>query len=210
MPVHNILSTLLVSACLIFASCSPTTDQALSPDAAQPTVQKAGSKAAVAMPDRYGAQVSEDILRAGGNAVDAAIAAGFALAVTYPEAGNIGGGGFMLIHIDGEAAFLDYRETAPLAAHRDMYLDAQGDVIEKISLIGIKAAGVPGTVAGLWAAHQRYGTLAWKDLLMPAVDLADLLMPAVDLAANGFLVTKDLADRQLEYSARFAGTTNFD
>jgi len=200
MPVHNILSTLLVSACLIFASCSPTTDQALSPDAAQPTVQKAGSKAAVAMPDRYGAQVSEDILRAGGNAVDAAIAAGFALAVTYPEAGNIGGGGFMLIHIDGEAAFLDYRETAPLAAHRDMYLDAQGDVIEKISLIGIKAAGVPGTVAGLWAAHQRYGTLAWKDLLMPAVDLA----------ANGFLVTKDLADRQLEYSARFAGTTNFD
>ena len=152
------------------------------------------------MPDRYGAQVSEDILRAGGNAVDAAIAAGFALAVTYPEAGNIGGGGFMLIHIDGEATFLDYRETAPLAAHRDMYLDERGDVVEKISLIGIKAAGVPGTVAGLWAAYQRYGTLAWKDLLMPAVDLA----------ANGFLVTKDLADRQLEYSARFAGTTNFD
>ena len=152
------------------------------------------------MPDRYGAQVSEDILRAGGNAVDAAIAAGFALAVTYPEAGNIGGGGFMLIHIDGEATFLDYRESAPLAAHRNMYLDEQGDVIEKTSLIGIKAAGVPGTVAGLWAAHQRYGTLAW----------IDLLMPAVDLAANGFLVTKDLADRQLEYSARFAGTTNFD
>ena len=200
MPVRNILSTLLLSACLIFAACSPTTDQALSSDAAQPTVQKAGSKAAVAMPDKYGAQVSEGILRAGGNAVDAAIATGFALAVTYPEAGNIGGGGFMLIHIDGEATFLDYRETAPLAAHRDMYLDEQGDVIEKISLIGIKAAGVPGTVAGLWAAHQRFGTLAWKDLLMPAVDLA----------ANGFLVAKDLADRQLEYSARFAGTTNFD
>ncbi len=144
MPVRNILSTLLVSACLIFTACSPTTDQALSPDAALPTVQKAGSKAAVAMPDRYGAQVSEDILRAGGNAVDAAIAAGFALAVTYPEAGNIGGGGFMLIHIDGEVAFLDYRESAPLAAHRDMYLDAQGDVIERISLIGIKAAGVVG------------------------------------------------------------------
>ena len=82
MPVRNILCTLLVSACLIFSACSPTTDQALSPDAAQPTVQEAGNKAAVAMPDRYGAQVSEDILRAGGNAVDAAIAAGFALAVT--------------------------------------------------------------------------------------------------------------------------------
>ncbi len=200
MPVRNISSILLVSACLIFAACSPTTDQALSPDATQPTVQGAGSKAAVAMPDRYGAQVSEDILRTGGNAVDAAIAAGFALAVTYPEAGNIGGGGFMLIHIDGEATFLDYRETAPLAAHRDMYLDEQGDIIEKTSLIGIKAAGVPGTVAGLWAAHQRYGTLAWQDLLMPAINLA----------ANGFLVTKDLADRQLEYSAMYAGTTNFD
>jgi gamma-glutamyltranspeptidase/glutathione hydrolase len=200
MPVRNILCTLLVSACLIFAACSPATDQALSPDAAQPTVQEAVNKAAVAMPDSYGAQVSEDILRAGGNAVDAAIAAGFALAVTYPEAGNIGGGGFMLIHIDGEATFLDYRETAPLAAHRDMYLDEQGDIIEKTSLIGIQAAGVPGTVAGLWAAHQRYGSLAWKDLLMPAVDFA----------ANGFLVTKDLADRQLAYSPRFAGTTNFD
>jgi len=82
MPVRNISSTLLVTACLIFAACSPTTDQARSPDAAPPTVQEAGGKAAVAMPDRYGAQVSEDILRAGGNAVDAAIAAGFALAVT--------------------------------------------------------------------------------------------------------------------------------
>lgn len=153
MPVRSISSILLVSACLIFAACSPGTDQAPSPHAAQPTVQEAGSKAAVAMPDKYGAQVSEDILRAGGNAVDAAIAAGFGLAVTYPEAGNIGGGGFMLIHIDGQATFLDYRETAPLAAHRDMYLDEQGDVIEKTSLIGIKAAGVPGTVAGLWAAR---------------------------------------------------------
>lgn len=75
------------------------------------------------MPDRYSAQVSEHILLAGGNAVDAAVAAGFALAVTYPEAGNIGGGGFMLIHMDGDDAFIDYREKAPLAAHRDMYLD---------------------------------------------------------------------------------------
>ncbi len=116
MPVRSISSILLVSACLIFAACSPATDQAPSPHAAQPTVQEAGSKAAVAMPDKYGAQVSEDILRAGGNAVDAAIAAGFALAVTYPEAGNIGGGGLMLIHIDGQATFLDYRETAPLTA----------------------------------------------------------------------------------------------
>ena len=116
MPVRNISSILLVSACLMIAACSPATDQALSPHAAQPTVQEAGSTAAVAMPDKYGAQVSEDILRAGGNAVDAAIAAGFALAVTYPEAGNIGGGGLMLIHIDGQATFLDYRETAPLTA----------------------------------------------------------------------------------------------
>ena len=152
------------------------------------------------MPDRFSAQVSEDILRAGGNAVDAAIAAGFSLAGTYPEAGNIGGGGFMLIHMNGEDAFLDYRETAPLAAHRDMYLDENGDVVEKASLIGIKAAGVPGTVAGLWSAHQRFGSLPWNDLLMPAIRLA----------ADGFLVTKSLANKRRGYSAAYDGVTNFE
>lgn len=156
--------------------------------------------AAVAMPDKYGAAVAEDVLRAGGNAVDAAVAAGFALAVTYPEAGNIGGGGFMLIQMDGEASFVDYRETAPLAAHRDMYLDDNGDVIQGMSLIGHRAVGVPGTVAGFWEAHKRYGELPWKDLVMPAVELAE----------NGFVVPESLGSGMKMMGGWFSGRTNFD
>jgi gamma-glutamyltranspeptidase/glutathione hydrolase len=181
----------LLVAALLLAACWPAPDQE--------GISGIAGKAAVAMPDSHAAQVSEEILRAGGNAVDAAIAAGFALAVTYPEAGNIGGGGFMLMHVSGEDAFLDYRETAPLAAHRDMYLDDNGEVIEGASLIGIRATGVPGTVAGFWAAHQRYGTLPWKQLLQPAIDLAE----------NGFIVLQDLANKQIDYLPNFEGLTNF-
>jgi len=109
--------------------------------------------------DAYASTVGVRILEAGGNAVDAAVATSFALAVVNPEAGNIGGGGFMLIRFaDGEAAALDYRERAPLAAHRDMYLDAEGNLTDA-STTGHRAVGVPGAVAGLWAAHQRYGAL---------------------------------------------------
>src|SRR5512134_2067771 len=129
--------------------------------------------AAVAMPDAYSADVAREVLLSGGNAVDAAVAAAFALAVTYPEAGNIGGGGFMLAYVAGEGAFLDYRETAPAAATRDMYLNAQGELSGDASLTGHRAVGVPGTVAGLWAAHQRYGRLPWTQLLAPAIRLAD-------------------------------------
>ena len=129
--------------------------------------------AAVAMPDSFSAEVASNVLRSGGNAVDAAVAGAFVLAVTYPEAGNLGGGGFMLAYVDGKATFLDYRETAPAAATRDMYLDAKGEIVGDQSLTGPKAAGVPGTVAGLWATHQRYGRLPWKDLLAPAILLAE-------------------------------------
>ncbi|MEQ8206286.1 MAG: gamma-glutamyltransferase, partial [Woeseia sp.] len=131
--------TLFLSLLLI--ACSPGETPQNSTTVAPATAAPTTGSAAVAMPDQYGAQVAEDILRAGGNAVDAAVAAGFALAVTYPEAGNIGGGGFMLIQMDGEASFVDYRETAPLAAHRDMYLDENGDVIEGASLVGHRAVG---------------------------------------------------------------------
>ena len=170
-----------------------------SPEAPQAPAAEEARAAAVAMPDRYAAEVSENMLRAGGNAVDAAIAAGFALAVTYPEAGNIGGGGFMLIHMDDGTSFLDYRETAPLAAHRDMYLDEDGDVIEGASLVGHKAVGVPGTVAGFWEAHQRYGTLPWRDLVMPAVRLAE----------EGFVVPDDLGGGMQTMLEWFDGRTNF-
>ncbi len=136
--------------------------------------QATAAQAAVAMPDYYSAEVAESVLKQGGNAVDAAIAVGFSLAVTLPEAGNIGGGGFMLIDHNGRSQFLDYRETAPQASHRDMYLDENGDVIKYSSLLGAKAAGTPGTVAGLWAAHQKYGKLPWKDLVQPAIELAEV------------------------------------
>jgi len=190
---------LCIVASLILTACSPAPDQPATQETTQAAVQETPGKAAVAMPDRYGAQVSEDILQAGGNAVDAAIAAGFALAVTYPEAGNIGGGGFMLIHMDGEDAFLDYRETAPLAAHRDMYLDENGDPIDQASLIGGQAAAVPGTVAGFWAAHQRYGKLPWQDLVAPAVRLA----------ADGFHPPEVLVDDVRDQYHWFGDRTNF-
>ena len=126
----------------------------------------------VSSTDEYASQVGVDILAAGGNAVDAAVATGLALAVVNPEAGNLGGGGFMMIRLaDGAVLAQDHREKAPLAATRDMYLDAEGNVTDK-SVTGHLAVGVPGTVAGLWDAHQRFGSLAWADVVQPAIDLA--------------------------------------
>lgn len=117
--------------------------------------------------------VGVDIMQAGGNAIDAAVATGFALAVVHPPAGNIGGGGFMLIRMaDGKAHFLDYREKAPAAATRDMFLDSQGNVIKDASEIGYKSIGVPGSVAGLVYAQQKYGKLTLKQVMAPAIRLA--------------------------------------
>ncbi len=119
-----------------------------------------------------------EILRAGGNAVDAAVAVGFALAVTHPEAGNIGGGGFMLIRqAGGDSIVVDYREEAPAAASRNMFQDAHGEVIPESSTVGALAAGVPGTVAGLALAHQKYGKLPWARVLRPAIRLAETGIP---------------------------------
>lgn len=124
------------------------------------------------------------ILKQGGNAVDAAVAVGFALAVVYPAAGNIGGGGFMLIrNHDGKVHFLDYREKAPAAASANMYLDAQGNVIPGMSTVGYKASGVPGTVAGLVYAQQHYGKLT----------LAQDMAPAIKLATEGWVLTEEEA-----------------
>jgi gamma-glutamyltranspeptidase/glutathione hydrolase len=113
------------------------------------------------------------ILQAGGNAVDAAVAVGFALAVTFPQAGNIGGGGFMLVRMkSGKAHFLDYREKAPGAATADMYLDADKNVVPRLSTLGYKAIGVPGTVAGLTYAEKTYGKLTLQQVMAPAIQLA--------------------------------------
>ncbi|HEX8891008.1 MAG TPA: gamma-glutamyltransferase [Pyrinomonadaceae bacterium] len=143
----------------------------------------------VASTQQLASQVGADVLKRGGNAIDAAVAVAFALAVVHPVAGNLGGGGFMLIRFkDGRSTVIDYREMAPAAASRDMYLDAQGKIIrgEGSSTVGYRAAGVPGTVAGLEMALQKYGShkLSW----------AQLIEPARRLASNGFTVSKVFAD----------------
>lgn len=131
-----------------------------------------GTRGAVASQERLATEVGLAVLKRGGNAIDAAIAVGFALAVTHPPAGNVGGGGFMVVRLaDGTATALDYRETAPSGATRDMYLDAKGNPT-KDSVSGPRAAGIPGTVAGLLLAHRRFGSLPWRDLVFPAVELA--------------------------------------
>jgi gamma-glutamyltranspeptidase / glutathione hydrolase len=117
-------------------------------------------------------RVGVDVLQSGGNAADAAVAVAFTLAVVYPTAGNLGGGGFIVTRMGRESAALDFREVAPGAATRDMYLDAKGNVTDK-SLTGALAAGVPGSVAGLWALHEKFGTKPWRELLQPAIDLAE-------------------------------------
>src|ERR1700690_3105719 len=122
-------------------------------------------------------QAGVEMLRAGGNAVDAAVATGFALAVVYPQAGNLGGGGFMLFRsADGKTHFVDFREKAPAAATENMYLDAHGNVLPESSiessLVGYRAVGIPGTVAGLAHAEKQYGKLSLKQVIAPAIKLA--------------------------------------
>ncbi len=155
---------------------------------------------AVAAPDQYGAQVAAEVLKKGGNAVDAAVATAFTLAVTYPEAGNIGGGGFMTLYMDGKPYFLDYREVAPKAASRNMYLDEKGEIIENLSLVGARAAGVPGTVMGLWEAHQKFGKLPW----------AELITPAVGYARNGFKIAAKQYQYREDALGLFKDSTNFN
>ena len=139
------------------------------------------------------ADVGLTVLKAGGNAVDAAVAVGFALAVTYPFAGNIGGGGFMLIRFaDGKTTFIDFREKAPLSAARNMYLDADGK-ITKDSVIGWRACGVPGSVRGFGLAHEKYGSKPW----------AELINPAIQLATGGFPLTYQFSQSLI------SGTTNY-
>jgi gamma-glutamyltranspeptidase/glutathione hydrolase len=142
--------------------------------------------------------VGVDILKEGGNAVDAAVATGFALAVVYPYAGNIGGGGFMLIHLhDGKSTFIDYREKAPLSASANMYLDDKGNVIPNDSLVGYKAVGVPGSVAGMAYAEKKYGKLT----------LAKVMEPAIKLASDGYALSDEEAKGlQISDLARFPET----
>ena len=194
-PYRLILLSLLS---LFFLGCEQSSQTASDVSHSINTITEYGY-AAIATPDNFGSDVSQEILNKGGNAVDAAIATGLALAVTYIDAGNIGGGGFMTIKMNDEVAFLDYREKAPMAAHRDMYLDENGDVIENSTLIGGQAVGVPGTVAGFWKAHQRFGKLPWEELVNPAIKLAE----------EGFLPAKILVDDIQSMEDWFKDKTNF-
>ncbi len=136
-----------------------------------PVIARSGM---VVGPEQLAAEVGAQILRQGGNAIDAAVATGFALAVTYPRAGNLAGGGFMLIHLadDDRETLIDYRETAPAAASRDMFLDDEGNLDKQREYFSLQSAGVPGTVAGMLYALEKYGTLTREQALAPAIALA--------------------------------------
>jgi len=166
--------------------------------AAWPKVPVRAAKGMVVSDEKLASEAGIEILKEGGNAVDAAVAVAFALAVVEPEAGNIGGGGFMLVRLaDGQAKFVDYREVAPSAATRDMYADTDEPSSSEASLIGYRSAGVPGTVAGLALALKTYGTMK----------LADVMAPAIHLAEAGFPVSERLSDLLSESSGvlgRFA------
>ena len=183
-PILLPFIALLLSAALANAQVAPVARAPAIPPA---TPILAHNGMVVAQESRA-ARIGIEILDRGGNAVDAAVAVGFALAVTYPRAGNIGGGGFMVIHLakDNRDTTIDYRETAPAAATKDMFLDAHGEPDPAKSRDSALSIGVPGTVAGLALAHQKYGS--------GKLPLADLIAPAIRLAQQGFLVEDDTAD----------------
>lgn len=167
------------------------------PAASRPTL--VGTGGAVVSDEAQATEVGLAMLAAGGNAVDAAVAVALALVVVEPEAGNLGGGGFAVVKMGGEIAHLDFRETAPRAAHRDLFLDDEGELRPEASLVGPLAAGVPGSPAGLHALHSRFGRLPWPQVVAPAERLA----------AGGFVVSSRLHDsleEKKEILTRFAET----
>ena len=177
------ISLLSLTLLLIIFSCKPAKERLPADDRPTGLIT---SQAMVVTAHPLASEAGKQILAKGGNAVDAAIATQFALAVVFPYAGNIGGGGFMVIRqADGTTATLDFREKAPLAAHRDMYLDEKGEVIENLSTLGHLAVGVPGSVDGMVRAHQKYGSLPWAELLAPAIKLAAEGFPLTEREAAG-------------------------
>ena len=152
------------------------------------TAQVYGQNGMVVSSNILASQVGIDILKKGGNAIDASVATAFALAVTHPKAGNIGGGGFLVfMNAAGEATTIDFREKAPIVAFANMFLDSTSKLFKGINHNSLKTVGVPGTVAGLYMAHQKYGKLPWKELVQPSIDLAK----------NGFVMSWDLYEDAL-------------
>ena len=182
------------------ASVQPVYRTAQSDDDVDPALVGAGKTYMVVSEAEQASAVGKQILAKGGNAVDAAIATAFALAVVHPTAGNIAGGGFAVVRVaPGKAVALDFRETAPAAASPDMYLDEKGNAIKGASTIGHKASGVPGSVAGLWELHKKLGKLKWHELVEPAVKLA----------RDGFTVDAGLAKaitRRADFLLKYPAT----
>ena len=182
--IKSLFNAVSISFFLVLSSFSLASEKAIIDPSARfhPLVSDRGM---VVSQEMLASQGGADILARGGNAADAAVATGFALAVTLPRAGNLGGGGFMLVHLAAEnkTVAIDYREMAPASASRDMFLDAEGDVDNKKARYSMQSSGVPGTVAGLLHALDSYGTMSLKQVLQPAIELA----------ANGFKVSMDLS-----------------
>ena len=165
---------LLFGLSILLANCKTSKEKGLIVD-----------KAMVVSARQEASKIGADILKKGGNAYDAMIATHYALAVVYPVAGNIGGGGFMVYRSnDGKTGALDFREKAPITAHRDMYLDSLGNVVKNKSTLGANAVGIPGSVAGTFEVYEKFGTLPFKELIQPSIDLA----------RNGFKVTEKQAN----------------
>src|ERR1700722_5289585 len=189
-PIARV-SSLILAAAGVSSAIAPAHAAAPAP------LESAGGMVVTAQ--HLASDVGAAILRQGGNAVDAAVAVGYALAVTHPCCGNLGGGGFMTIHLaDGENKFINFREKAPLAARADMFLDAHGNVAGNRSVDGYLAAGVPGTVMGLEPARQRFGTLPRATPIAPAIKLAEegfiLTRGDVDVLADGTKAFREQAN----------------
>ncbi|WP_100338989.1 gamma-glutamyltransferase [Hymenobacter chitinivorans] len=201
-----------LAALLSCARASTPTAVTVPAASAAPALGVTAAKAMVVSAHPAASRIGLEILQRGGNAYDAAVAVQFALAVALPVAGNIGGGGFLLYRgSNGQEGALDFRETAPTGASRNMYLDAQGNVVPDLSTAGHLAVGVPGTVAGMEALHQKLGKLSWADVVQPAVDLAAHGLPltakeATGLNANRAVFLKYNPQKTLAYLAPDNGT----
>ena len=194
--MNSVIRCVLLLSALLAGGVTLSAQDVTSPATMQvaPVVARDGM---VVAQETRATRIGADVLRRGGNAIDAAVATGFALAVTYPRAGNIGGGGYMLIHLaDGRDIAIDYRETAPAAMTRDIFLDRKRQCRPAKSRDSALAVGVPGTVAGLALAHAKYGSGKFT--------LADLMAPAIELARNGIPVEDDIADSLPSVQARMA------
>lgn len=177
---------------LLFLLCAFVSTQSFG--ASYPPITSKGTGLAVSTHELADA-IGQRVLDSGGNAIDAAVAVGYALSVVHPAAGNIGGGGFALIHLaNGQNIALDFREVAPKKATRNMYLDKNGNVINDLSVVGYLAAGVPGTVKGMSAMLDKYGTKK----------LAELIAPSIELAEKGFAITERQAQTMLEARSNLA------